>query len=98
MCSCLRQALHFKAGHSRLSIMYPSNNDLYQIDSNENTFFKISQSEKRENVEKGKHSTCFTKNISLHHTDHNTRPLDVPTLSPGPVFRPESFFDGPGAR
>eukprot|EP00959_Pyramimonas_sp_CCMP1952_P121703 2544658-Pyramimonas_sp.AAC.1 len=24
--------------------------------------------------------------------------LEVPTLSPGPACRPESFFDGPGAR
>ena len=28
----------------------------------------------------------------------NTRSPDVPTLSPGPAFRLESFFDGPGAR
>ena len=28
----------------------------------------------------------------------NTRSPEVPTLSPGPVFHPESFFDGPGAR
>ena len=28
----------------------------------------------------------------------STRPPEVPTLSPGPVFRPESCFDCPGGR